>query len=287
MNFKDKLFNTITYIASFCTIVFLFGIILSLFFEGLPVFKFTTIKDFIFNKDWYPTMNPPKFGILSLIVGSFVVTLGALAISIPLGLGAAIYTSEIANKKVKEILKPIIELLAGIPSVVYGLFGMAFLSPLLIKVFHLPIGLNAFNASIILGIMVVPIISSISEDSLSTIPQHLREASLALGANKWETIMKVVLPAAKSGVINSIILGFGRAIGETMVVLMVAGGAAQIPNSIFDPIRPMPATVAAEMGETAIGTPHFHALFGIAIILFIITFISILITEFVVMRKRK
>ncbi|HCX73726.1 MAG TPA: phosphate ABC transporter permease subunit PstC [Candidatus Cloacimonas sp.] len=287
MDFKEKIFQSITYIASICTIVFLFGIILSLFFEGLPVLNFTSIKDFLFSKDWYPTMFPPKFGILSLIAGSFVVTLGALVISIPLGLGAAIYISEIANKRVKEILKPLIELLAGIPSVVYGLFGMAFLSPFLIKVFQVPIGLNAFNASIILGIMVVPIISSMSEDALSTVPNSLREASLALGANKWETIMKVVLPAAKSGVISSIILGFGRAIGETMVVLMVAGGAAQIPDSIFDPVRPMPATVAAEMGETAIGTPHFHALFGIAIILFIITFISILIIEFVVMRRKK
>jgi len=286
-DFKEKAFKSITYIASLFTIVFLFGIIASIFYEGLPIFDTVKIKDFLFKTAWHPTHEEADFGILSLIIGSFYVTLGALIISIPLGLGSAIYISEIASSRVKEILKPVIELLAGIPSVVYGLFGMAFLSPFLIKVFGIPSGLNVFSASIILGIMVVPIISSMSEDALSTVPKNLREASLALGANKWETIIKVVVPASKSGIMSSVILGFGRAVGETMVVLMVAGGAAQIPSSIFQPVRPMPASVAAEMGETVVGSPHFHALFGIAIILFVITFISILITEFVVGRKRK
>ncbi|MBN1327136.1 MAG: phosphate ABC transporter permease subunit PstC, partial [Candidatus Cloacimonetes bacterium] len=242
--------------------------------------------EFILNASWHPTHFPPDFGILSLLIGSLVVTFGALLISIPLGLGSAIYISEIAGPRTKEIIKPIIELLAGIPSVVYGLFGMAFLSPFLIRVFGIPSGLNALSASIILGIMVVPIISSMSEDALSTVPKSLREASLALGANRWETIMRVVLPAARSGVLGSIILGFGRAIGETMVVIMVAGGAAQIPSSLFDPVRPMTSAVASEMGETVFGSPHFHALFGIAVILFIITFITNLITEFVFQRKR-
>jgi phosphate transport system permease protein len=215
-----------------------------------------------------------------------IVTVGALVISIPLGLGSAIYISEIAGNRTKEIIKPIIELLAGIPSVVYGLFGMAFLAPFLIKVFGIPTGLNAFSASIILGVMVIPIVSSMSEDALSTVPQSLREASLALGANKWETITRIVLPAAKSGVIGSIILGFGRAIGETMVVIMVAGGAAQIPSNIFQPVRPMTSAVASEMGETVIGSPHFHALFAISIVLFIITFITNTFTEFVLLKKR-
>lgn len=283
---KDKTFKTITYVAALFSIVFLFGIIASIFYEGLPIFNIVKAKDFLFNTAWHPTHKDADFGILSLIVGSFYVTVGALIIALPLGLGSAIYISEIASSRIKEILKPVIELLAGIPSVVYGLFGMAFLSPFLIKVFGVPTGLNVFSASIILGIMVVPIISSMSEDALSTVPKNLREASLALGANRWETIIKVVVPASKSGIMSSVILGFGRAIGETMVVLMVAGGAAQIPSSIFKPVRPMPAAVAAEMGETVIGSPHFHALFGISIVLFVITFISILITEFVVGRKK-
>lgn len=285
-SFKEKAFKTLTYVASLFTIVFLFGIIGSLFVEGIPLLKLVTFKDFLFNPAWHPTHYPPDFGILSLIVGSVVVTIGALILAIPLGLGSAIYISEIAGNRTREIIKPIIELLAGIPSVVYGLFGMAFLSPFLIKVFGIPTGLNAFSASIILGIMVVPIISSMSEDALSTVPRQLREASLALGATRWETITRVVLPAAKSGVIGSVILGFGRAIGETMVVIMVAGGAAQIPSSLFQPVRPMTAAVAAEMGETVFGSPHFHALYAIAIVLFFITFITNLITELVFFRKR-
>ncbi|MCK4655005.1 MAG: phosphate ABC transporter permease subunit PstC [Candidatus Cloacimonetes bacterium] len=285
--FKESSFKILTYTASLFTIILLFGIIGSLFYGGLPIFKIVSIKDFLFNTDWHPTSDPPDFGILSLIIGSFLVTVGALIISIPLGLGSAIYISEIASARMREILKPIIELLAGIPSIVYGLFGVAFLSPFLIKIFNIPNGLNLFSASVILGIMVVPIISSMSEDALSTVPKNLREASLALGANKWETIMRVVLPAARSGVLTSIILGFGRAVGETMVVLMVAGGAAQIPKGIFQPIRPMPAAIAAEMGETVIGSQHFHALFGIAIVLFLITIITNLLTEFVFQSKRE
>ncbi len=280
------MFKSITYIAALFTIISLFGIIFSLFTEGIPILKIVNFKDFLGSPSWHPTHYPPDFGILSLIIGSLVVTLGALLISIPLGLGSAIYISEIAGPRTKEFIKPIIELLAGIPSVVYGLFGMAFLSPFLIKVFGIPTGLNALSASIILGVMVVPIISSMSEDALSTVPKSLREASLALGANRWETITRVVLPAARSGVLGSIILGFGRAIGETMVVIMVAGGAAQIPSSLFDPVRPMTAAIASEMGETVFGSPHFHALFGIAVVLFIITFITNLITEFVFQKQR-
>lgn len=285
-SFKEKTFKALTYVASLFTIVFLFGIIGSLFVEGLPLLRLVRFKDFLFNPAWHPTHYPPDFGILSLIVGSVVVTIGALILAIPLGLGSAVYISEIAGNRTREIIKPIIELLAGIPSVVYGLFGMAFLSPFLIRVFGIPTGLNAFSASIILGIMVVPIISSMSEDALSTVPRQLREASLALGATRWETITRVVLPAAKSGVIGSVILGFGRAIGETMVVIMVAGGAAQIPSSLFEPVRPMTSAVAAEMGETVFGSPHFHALYAIAIVLFIITFLTNLITEMVFFHKR-
>ncbi|MCF7859090.1 MAG: phosphate ABC transporter permease subunit PstC [Candidatus Cloacimonetes bacterium] len=240
----------------------------------------------IFGLSWHPTSMPGKFGFFTLIVGSFLVTLGALAIAVPFGVGSAIYISEIASPRMREIIKPVIELLAGIPSVVYGLFGMAFLAPLLMKWFHLDAGLNILNASIILGIMVIPIISSISEDAISMVPKNLRLASFGLGANRWETIIKIILPAAKTGIISSILLGFGRAVGETMVVIMVAGGSPQIPKSIFHSVRPMTSAIAAEMGETAYGTMHFHALYGIAAVLFIITFMTNLISELVFHKQK-
>ncbi|MEJ2567591.1 MAG: phosphate ABC transporter permease subunit PstC [candidate division WOR-3 bacterium] len=284
---KDKLFKYLTQVAALCSVVFLFGIIFSIFKEGYPIFAQVGFFKFLFGKSWHPTHYPPEFGILPLILSSILVTGGALVISVPLGVGSAVYISELSHPKGKEILKPIVELLAGVPSVIYGLFGMAFLGPFLSRVFGLPVGLNALNASIILGIMVVPIISSISEDAINSVPNQLREASYALGANKWETIARVILPAAKSGVISSIVLGFGRAIGETMVVLMVAGGATAIPHSIFRPVRPMTSAIAAEMGETTMGSSHFHALFGIAIVLFVITFISNLLTEWVMRKKGK
>ncbi|MBN1694538.1 phosphate ABC transporter permease subunit PstC [candidate division WOR-3 bacterium] len=284
---KEKLFKYLTLTAALCSVVFLFGIIFSIFKEGYSIFAEVGFFKFIFGRSWHPTHYPPEFGILPLIVSSILVTAGALLVSVPLGVGSAIYISELAHPKGKEILKPIVELLAGVPSVIYGLFGMAFLGPFISRVFGLPVGLNALNASIILGVMVVPIISSISEDALNLVPRQLIEASYALGANKWETIIRVILPAAKSGVISSIVLGFGRAIGETMVVLMVAGGATSIPRSIFRPVRPMTSAIAAEMGETTMGSSHLHALFGIAIVLFVITFISNLITEWVMRNRGK
>lgn len=282
---KEKIFKYATMVAAIFSIVFLFGIIFSIFGEGYQIFREVGFLKFLGGKSWHPTHFPPDFGTLPLLAGSIIVTFGALVVSVPLGVGSAIYISELAHPKAKEILKPIVELLAGVPSVIYGLFGMAFLGPFLSRVFNLSIGLNAFTASIILGVMVIPIISSISEDSITAVAKDIREASYALGANKWETIMRVILPAAKSGVIASIVLGFGRAIGETMVVLMVAGGAAIIPKSIFQPVRPMTSAIAAEMGETIMGSSHFHALFGIAIILFVITFISNLGTELIIKKR--
>lgn len=284
-SYKEKLFKAITYIAASFTLVFLLGIIFSIFHEGLPIFKVVNLKTFLLGTGWYPTHEPPEFGALSLILGSLYVTLGALVIAIPLGLGSAIYIAEVANSRMRELAKPVIELLAGIPSVVYGLFGMAFLAPAVRVWFGLDTGLNMLSASIILGIMVVPIIASMSEDALSTVPRNLREASLALGATQWETITKVVVPAAKSGIVGSILLGFGRAIGETMVVLMVAGGSAQIPHSIFQSVRPMTGAIAAEMGETVVGDLHYYSLFAVAIVLFLITFVSNLVTELVFLKR--
>lgn len=283
-NIKDYwngIFYGIVLFAALSSIIFLFAIIFSIFIQGANIFGEYGILKFVFGTHWYPTYEPPDFGILPIILGSFLITLITIIIAVFFGVGSAIYISEIAKPNEKEILKPFIEILAGIPSVIYGLFGMAFLAPAVQKLFHLKTGFNAFTAGIILGIMVIPIISSISEDAINSVPRHLREASLALGANKWETIMKVVVPAAKSGIITAVILGVGRAIGETMVVLMVAGNSAIIPTSIFDSVRPMTSTIAAEMGETPVGSLHYNALFGIGIVLFIITFLLNIFTEFI------
>lgn len=285
-SFKEKTFRGATYLASLLTIACLLAIILGIFREGIPLFAKVDPVKFLFTNNWYPTHSEPGFGAWALIVGSIYVTFGALVIAIPLGLGSAIFVSEIAGSRLREIAKPVIELLAGIPSVVYGLFGMAFLAPQVRQWFGLDTGLNVFTVSIILGIMIVPIICSMSEDALSSVPKSIREASLALGANRTETIFRAILPAAKSGIVGSILLGFGRAVGETMVVLMVAGGAAKIPGSIFDSARPMTSTIAAEMGETVMGDLHYRSLFALAILLFLITFISNLVTEVVLLKKR-
>ncbi len=285
--FKEKSFQAITYTAALFTVACLLGIIFGLFREGLPLFERVGLKDFLFANSWYPTHAEPEFGAWALIVGSLAVTLGALAIAVPLGLGAAIFLSEIAGPRLREIAKPVVELLAGIPSVVYGLFGMAFLAPLVRQWFGLDTGLNVFTASLILGVMIVPVICSMSEDALSNVPKSLREASLALGATRTETIFKAVVPAAKNGLAGSVLMGFGRAIGETMVVLMVAGGAARIPGSIFDSARPLTSTIAAEMGETVMGDLHYQSLFALAIVLFSITFVSNLITETVLLNRGK
>jgi phosphate transport system permease protein len=283
----DGFFYSATLIAALAAVIFLLGIIISLFYEGAGIFMEVGFAKFVFGTAWFPTYDPPEFGIFPLIYGSAMVTLIALLFSVPLGLGVAIYISEIAGPKQKEFLKPFVELLAGIPSVIYGLFGMAFLAPFLQKLLGLPTGLNAFTAGIILGIMVIPIISSIAEDAINSVPRTLREASYSLGANTWETITKVVVPSARSGIIAGIILGFGRAVGETMVVLMVSGNSALIATSVFQPVRPMPSAIAAEMAETAFGSSHFQALFGIAIVLFILTFITNIITEFVKSKYKK
>ncbi len=280
MKKKEKLFDFVVYLSAVSVVLALLGIVFSVFGEGVRVFNAVSFGDFIFNTEWRPTASEPIFGIGAIIVGSLVVTVGAMVVAIPLGLGSGIYLAEFAGNKFREIIKPTIELLAGIPSVVYGLFGMVVLSPFVQNYLGADIGLNLFTTSIVLGIMVVPIICSVTEDALSVVPNSLREASLGLGANKWETTVKVVVPAAKSGILKSLVLGLGRAVGETMVVVMLAGGSAIIPKSIFSPVRPMPATVAAEMGETVIGSSHYHALFAISMILFVVCFGLVLLANY-------
>lgn len=278
---KEIFIKYIFFLFALVAIIVLAMIVFSLFREGLPIFRQVSVKDFLFGMEWYPTFDPPYFGIFPLIVGSFIVTIMATLIAVPLGVLAAIYISEIAPRAIKEVLKSVIELLAGLPSVVLGFFGMVVIAPILQNVFDLPTGLNIVNASMILALMAIPTISSISEDALYAVPQEFKEASYALGATKFETIAKVILPAALSGVTTAVMLGMARAIGETMVVLMVAGGAAAIPESIFDSVRPMPASIAAEMGETPYRSLHYHALFATGMVLFFLTLTFNLIADYV------
>ena len=274
-------------VIAFASIAVLFLIMLFLFKEGLPIFKVVSVKEFVLGKFWYPTSDPPDFGILPLIVASLTVTALSAIISIPLGVMTALYLSEIAGKKVAEVVKPVVELLAALPSVVIGFFGMVLVAPFLQRVFDLPTGLNLFNASLMLAFMSIPTICSISEDAIHSVPIALKEASLALGATHWETIIRVIIPASISGISTAVILGMSRAIGETMVVLMVAGGAAMIPGSIFDPVRPMPASIAAEMAEAPVGGDHYYALFAIGIVLFLFTLIFNIIADHIAHRFRQ
>jgi len=262
-------------------------IMVFLFMEGLPIFKIVSVQDFVFGKFWYPTSDPPDFGILSLIIASLAVTGLSALISIPLGVMTAVYLSEVASFRVGEIVKPIVELLAALPSVVIGFFGMVLVAPFLQSVFDIPTGLNLFNASLMLAFMSIPTICSISEDAIHSVPTALREASLALGATQLETIVKVVIPASISGISTAVILGMSRAIGETMVVLMVAGGAALIPISIFDPVRPMPASIAAEMAEAPFRGEHYYALFATGIVLFLFTFLFNLVADYIAHKYRQ
>lgn len=263
------------------SILILFLIFFFLFREGAGVFSYTSIFNFVSGTKWLPASEPPQFGALPLIVGSLVVTVGAGVIAIPVGIGIAVFLAEVAPRSLREISKAIIELLAGIPSVVYGFIGLTILAPLIKDILNLPSALSAFTASVVLAIMALPTVVSISEDALDAVPREYREASLALGATRWETTIKVVIPSARSGLLAASMLGLGRAIGETMAVLMVAGNATLIPHSIFDPVRTITADIAAEMGETVQGGLHYQALFGLGMVLFAITFVINLITDLV------
>ncbi|MBW2561945.1 MAG: phosphate ABC transporter permease subunit PstC [Deltaproteobacteria bacterium] len=278
---KEIVIKNIFLFFALLSIVILGLIIIFLFVEGAPIFGVVSVKEFLFGMEWYPTYDPPEFGIWPLIVGSLIVTIFASILAVPLGVLSAIYIAEIAPPLIKEIFKPVVELLAGLPSVVLGFFGMAVLAPWMQETFDLPTGLNIVNASLILALMAVPTISSISEDALYSVPQEFKEASYALGATRFETIARIIVPAALSGISTAVILGMARAIGETMVVLMVAGGAAAIPESIFDSVRPMPASIAAEMGEAPFRSLHYHALFATGVVLFFLTLGFNLIADYV------
>jgi phosphate transport system permease protein len=286
---KERIYGWIFGFLAFSCLIFLLGITVVLFKEGLPLFKEVGLSQFFTGRIWDPTYEPPDFGVLPLILASFWVTVGALFVCVPLGVGSALYIHELAGKKQRAVLKPLIEILAGIPSIIYGFFGMVIVAPFIQRVFNLPIGQTAFTASLMLGIMATPTVCSIAEDALNSVPNSFRYASLAVGATRWQTLIKVVIPAAGSGISTAVILGMSRAIGETMTVLMVAGGAPVMPDSLssfFGPVRTLTATIAAEMGETVIGSTHYHSLFAIGLILFSITLVFNIIAEFISRRFR-
>jgi phosphate transport system permease protein len=266
-------------------IVFVFGIFYFVFREGAGLLwggRFSVFQ-FLTSIEWYPTsQSQVRYGALGLIAGTLSVTLLAMAIAVPFGVGAAIYVSEFCGPRAKETLKIVIELLAAIPSVVWGFIGLTVLNSLIINLFNTPIGLNALNGGVILALMSVPIIVSIGEDALKAVPDSYREAALALGATRWQMIRRVLLPAAKNGLLAATLLGVGRAVGETMAVLMATGHSIRIPTSPLDPVRTLTATIAAELGESAVGSDHYQVLFIIGILLFSITFFVNLSADLIV-----
>lgn len=287
MSLKEKCIHVGLAATAMSSLLALAGIMFFLFLEGLPILGVVSAGDFLLGNLWYPTAEPPEFGIFPLLAGSLAVTALASCIAVPLGVLTAAYLTEIAPFGVRRVVKPMIELLAALPSVVIGFFGMVIVAPFLQDYLGADTGLNLFNAGLMLAFMSVPTICSVSEDALFAVPRALREASLALGATRWETTIRVVIPAALSGIGTGVMLGMSRAIGETMVVLMVAGGAGMVPTSLFDPVRPMPASIAAEMAEAPFRGEHYHALFAIGIVLFLFTLGFNIIAQYIAERHKQ
>ena len=283
----EILLETLVRVAGYSAVVFVALIFIFLMREALPTFGEIEIGE-LFSRRWYPIED--YFGILPLLSGSLVITLGAALIAIPFGLMTAVYIAEIAPRWLRELLKPLVEVLGGIPSVVLGFLGILVLAPLVRRILHVPTGLTAFTGAVLLAGMAIPTIVSVAEDALDAVPKAYRDAALALGATRWQTIWRVALPAARSGVLTAIMLGIGRAMGETMTVMMVTGNAPQIPaglNALFMPLRTMTATIAAEMGEVANGSVHYHVLFTIGLTLFLISLAVNLTASAVLFRARR
>jgi phosphate transport system permease protein len=275
---------------AFSTVVVVLLIFFFVIQQGLPFFKDFGITEFFSSIKWYPEAEKPMFGALSIITGSLYVTISALILAVPISILTAVFLSEIVSHKTRDFIKPVIELLAAIPSVAYGFFAVLVLAPLLQNRFGLSTGTNALNASIILSIMAVPTIISVAEDSISAIGREIREASYALGATRFETIFKVIIPAAHSGIIAAVVLGMMRAIGETMVVWMASGNASQIPSpwwNLTQSIRTMTAAIAGDMGETSKGSPHYQSLFAMGIVLLAMTFLLNIVSEYFLASKGK
>lgn len=280
----DRLFKIIFKGTGLITIALLAGIFLMLLSNSILFFFKVSPLDFFTGSQWDPETH---YSILPLLVSTFLVSFGSMLIAVPLGILTAAYLSELAPRKLQMFLKPIIEMLAAIPSVAIGFLGIVLVGPGLAKIFGIQNGLNALNGSILLAVMALPTIITISEDAINAVPKSHREASLALGANKWETLFKVTIPAALPGLIAAVMLGLGRALGETMTVLMATGNAAAIPKGFLDSVRTITATIAIEMGEVPYQTTHYFALFAIAALLFLITLVVNLLGEYFANHLRK
>lgn len=283
----DVVITSIIKICGYSSILFVGLILVFLLKEGLPALKDVPLKT-LFSIRWYPIEG--LFGILPLVFGTLLVTLSATLIALPFGLGTAIFISEVAPRWIKEILKPIVEILAGIPSVVLGFIGILVIVPFFRKFLDLPTGLTAFTGAVLLGLIAIPTIVSVAEDALNTVPPGYRQAGLALGATRWQTIWGVTVPSAKTGILTAVMLGIGRALGETMAVMMVTGNAPVLPsglNAIFEPVRTMTATIASEMGEVATGSQHYQVLFLIGILLFLFSLVINIIASAVSTKQRK
>jgi len=286
-NKGDQVINSVVRISGYSSILFVVLILFFLLREGLPALSSTPLSA-IFSARWYPIEG--YYGILPLILGSLLITLASTLMALPFGIGTAVYLSEVAPPWLRDILKPIIEILAGIPSVVLGFIGILIFVPFIRKLLDIPTGLTAFTGAVLLALISIPTIVSVAEDALNTVPNTYRQASLALGATQWQTIWDVTLPAAKTGVLTAVMLGIGRSLGETMAVMMVTGNAPVMPlqlNSLLSPVRTMTATIASEMGEVASGSQHYQVLFFIGITLFLLSLIINITASLVSTRARQ
>jgi len=272
-NIREAVIRAFFFASGILAVLVLVGIFLTLVTTAVPAFREIKIGEFLTKTAWDPTSpEEPEYGILSMVVSTLLVTGGALLLAVPIGIAVAAYLSDVAHWRVREVLKPVVEILAGIPSVVIGFLGLVLVGPALARIFHTGNGLNALNGSILLAVMALPTIISISEDSLNAVPKAYNEASLALGGSRWQTLWRVKLPAGLSGIIAAVMLGMGRAIGETMTVLMATGNARAFPHGLLSSVRTMTADIAIELGEVPYYTTHYYALFAIGLVLFIITF---------------
>ena len=274
-------------LSGFAVIGFVFLIFLFLLKDALSLFGIYPVKEFLFGIHWLPISEPPKFGVIPLLLGSLYVTFGAIIICVPLGVASAMFIAEVAPKSIKHILKSLVEILAAIPSVVLGFIGIIWLGPFLKNSFHLTTGMCGLTGSLLLAFMALPTIISISEDALAGVPKSFKEAAYGLGATRWQALWRIILPSASSGIIAGVMLGVGRVIGETMVVMMVTGNSPIIPTSILQPLRTLTATIAGEMGETVSGSDHYFALFAVGLVLFVITFIINLLAELFLRKARR
>ncbi|MDD5063744.1 MAG: phosphate ABC transporter permease subunit PstC [Phycisphaerae bacterium] len=283
---SEYIIESLIKLSGFVVIIFVFLIFLFLLRDSLSLFRVYKVGEFLFGRNWLPISEPPKFGIVPLLLGSIYVTVGAIVICVPVGVAAAMFIAEAAPTFLKHILKSLIEILAAIPSVVLGFIGIIWLSPFLKNTFHLNTGMCGFTGSLLLAFMALPTIISISEDALVGVPRAYKEAAFGLGATRWQALWRIVLPAASPGIIAGVMLGIGRVIGETMVVMMVTGNSPVIPTSILQPLRTLTATIAGEMGETVSGSEHYFALFAVGLVLFIITFIINFLADSFLRRAR-